>query len=539
MAADAVGTTERILLKFEPAGVPPLYGKVVRIFIGFLLVYTVVRGLVGASQRPFWLDEFCTLAVSGQPSLHDMWVAIKSGFDSAPPLFYLIERAALKVVDNKQIALRLPSILAFPCTVACVFAYARRCSGEVIASLCAVLLLSTSLFHSYLIEGRSYSLMIACVAFALLCYERYGDSQSIFWAVMLALGLILAESLHYYAVLAMIPFWIAEGFVLLRAWRFRWPIWLALAAGLSPLAVFWPMLSSYRAHYGSHVVFSSLVASGLPDFYGSYFLLDGAFGAALALVSFVAIAWSCFQRMSGGSMQTDGDGKTAADITLLSLIALPLIAFVLVRLTHAILTNRYVLVAIIGIVVGAAFVLSQARPGTVALAALFILSSVGIRELRFWRHSGRIPLGRELSVISADEFPEIENFIQAGGHLDLPVVFGPGLVYTQVAYYCPRHWTDRLVYLTDEEKEASREGNDSVVRLLRNLQNLMPLKLVEYSAFTTTHPQFLLYSEGEDWVLIYLNREGASIQVLEMDANRRLYLIKTQAASSPEERTAH
>jgi uncharacterized membrane protein len=505
------------------------------LFLIFLLVYTVARGVMGAKGRPFWFDEFCTLAISGQPSLHDMWDAIRRGFDSSPPLFYLIERAALKVTSNKQIALRLPSILAFPCTLACVFVYARRRSGELIACLCALLLLSTSLFHYYLIEGRSYSMMIACVAFALLCYERYTDSRSTFWAVMLGLGLILAECLHYYALLAMIPFWIAEGVSLLRTRRFRWPIWLALIAGLSPLAIFWPMLSSYRAYYGRHIVFSTLAASGLPDFYGSYFLLDGSFGVALALVSFVAIAWSRFRYVRDRSPQTSKDDKTAPDLCLLSLIALPLIAFVLVRLTHAILTNRYVLAATIGIVLGAAFALSHARPKTLALAALFILSSVGIRELRFWHHSGVSPLGRELSAVSVDEFPQIEKFVQSGGHLDLPVVICQGLIYTQLAYYSPPSWTGRFVYLVDEQKEQSITGTDSIVKVLLSLRNFMPLRLAEYSEFTASHREFLLYSEGEEWVLTYLNREGASIQLLEMEAHGRLYLVKVNDGSRSDE----
>ncbi len=61
---------------------------------------------------------------------------------------------ALRITTNKQVALRLPSILAFPCTLICVFAYVKRRSGELIACLCALLFLSTNLFHTYLIEAQ-------------------------------------------------------------------------------------------------------------------------------------------------------------------------------------------------------------------------------------------------------------------------------------------------------------------------------------------------------------------------------------------------
>jgi hypothetical protein len=80
----------------------------------------------------------------------------------------------------------------------------------------------------------------------------------------------------------------------------------------------------------------------------------------------------------------------------------------------------------------------------------------------------------------------------------------------------------------DREKEISCEGNDSVVRVLSGLREYMPLRLADYSQFTGAHPEFLLYSEGEDWVLTYLNREATSLELLKMDASRRLYLVKMQ-----------
>ena len=39
---------------------------------------------------------------------------------------------------------------------------------------------------------------------------------------MLGLSLALAESLHYYAVFSMLPFWVAEFVYSVRARRIRW-----------------------------------------------------------------------------------------------------------------------------------------------------------------------------------------------------------------------------------------------------------------------------------------------------------------------------
>ena len=69
-------------------------------------------------------------------------------------------------------------------------------------------------------EARSYSIMIACVALALVCYQRL---PSIRWAALLGVSLVLAESFHYYALLAMIPFLVAEAAVLVKAnGQVRW-----------------------------------------------------------------------------------------------------------------------------------------------------------------------------------------------------------------------------------------------------------------------------------------------------------------------------
>ena len=493
-------------------------------------MYAVARGIRGAAIRPFWLDEFCTLAIADRPNLHNMWTVLAGGFDSAPPLFYLIERLALGLLTKTQIALRLPSIIAFPCTLICVFVYAKKRSGELIGCICALLLLLSSLFYTYLIEARAYSMMIACVAFALVCYQRYMRLQPPFWAVLLGVSLVLAESLHYYAVFAMIPFWIAEGVVLVRTRRLRWPIWIALVCGMLPLVGFWFLLSAYRAYYGSHLVFSRPGLSDLMNIYGSFFLIDNAFVVALSVVTITAIAWLCM--LGGDSCQLNAEDENIAEgLLLLTLIALPVFAFVLVRLADAILTSRYVLATTIGLILGIGCLLSMLRPKGVALFALFALFSVGMREMRFWRHPEFSPMGPDSSVKTAGEFVHIEKFVQDGGLLDLPVVFGAGMVYAQIVYYSPPGWTGRLVFLTDEQKELSLAGTDTLARVLAGLRDSMPLRLTDYSNFTAAHNKFLLYSQGGDWVLTSLKHDEAAIQLLEIEPGRQLYLIKMKESS--------
>jgi len=496
--------------------------------MGLLAAYSVVRGLMGAAARPLWFDELLTLTIASQPNLHDMWSAIMRGFDTQPPAFYLLERACLALPIAKQIALRLPSIFAFPLVLVCVFTYVKKRNGEMVACLCAVLFFSTSLFRTYLTEARGYSLMFACIALALVCYQRF---SSIRWVVLLGLSLILAESFHYYAVFAMIPFGLAEIVLSLSTRRARWPIWAALACGTLPLMISWPILRAIKILYGSQV-FSRAVFSQVPGYYGSYFLTSHAFGLELAAVSIAAIVWSYLwpkQALLQPAGHQANDVSEAA--LLLGLNVLPLIVFVLVSLTHGVLLDRYALATTIGVAFGIASALYTVRPEAIVLFAILLFPTVGRQEGSFWRHKGVQTL-RPYSIQSPTEFGQIQEFVQSGGHPNLPVVITQGMVYFQMVYYSPPEWTKRLVYLTDSDKELAFEGTDTIVKAMVGLRDYSPVRVVNYGQFTTTQREFLVYSDGAGWILENLSREAASVRLLKLDKGRCLYLMQMRA--SPE-----
>src|SRR5208337_5695249 len=98
-----------------------------------LVVYVIVRGMAAAAMKPFWFDELLTWAVSSQPSMGAVWAALTRAVDGQPLGFYAIERIASSFSHNKEIALRLPAILAMPCTMVCVFVFVKKRSGELIA----------------------------------------------------------------------------------------------------------------------------------------------------------------------------------------------------------------------------------------------------------------------------------------------------------------------------------------------------------------------------------------------------------------------
>ena len=493
------------------------YGRPAKIFIAALCAYAVLRGLRGAISRPFWFDELFTVAIAGQKTLGDMWMAMRRGFDSAPPLFYLIERFALAVPIKKEVALRLPSILAFPCTLVSLYTYAKRRHGEMIACVCAFLVLSTILFHTYPIEARSYSMMIACIVSAMVCYQRLPSRR---WTVAFGLSLVVAESLHYYAVLAMVPFWFAEVFLVLRTRSIRWPVWAALVCGVLPLIVFWRFIMAFKMFYGPNI-FARPSFEAVHGYYASFFLLnENAIGRALLVVAVVSLIWWA------SSAFKEGDQIAVEAILLLSMAALGYIVYPLVKALHGLLLIRYVMVASVGIILGFACTLSLAGRRAALIFALFALCVMGMRESRFWRTPTNDPFMQWFSATSKQKIRDVEQIVRAGGHDDLPVVISDCLLYSQLAYYLPPNFTTRLVYLTDEKRELRYTKADTSSRSILGARDFLPFHLADYSEFLADRGEFLLYSEGLDWYSPALKDEGASMDPL----GRGLYLVRLRSS---------
>jgi 4-amino-4-deoxy-L-arabinose transferase-like glycosyltransferase len=186
---------------------------------GLLLIYALVRSLFAAAGRPFWYDELLTQTVAGLGSWQRIMEALRLPADGQPPLFYVIEHFASKICANQQIALRLPAAAGLMVTLICVFVYAKRSRGGAIALLCSAALMLTCVFQSYAEEARPYSMVLALIAFAMVCYQRSGAAV---WVALFGVSLALAGALHYLAVLAMVPFGVAELFESWRIGKMRW-----------------------------------------------------------------------------------------------------------------------------------------------------------------------------------------------------------------------------------------------------------------------------------------------------------------------------
>ena len=486
--------------------------------VSVLIAYASVRSFFAAASKPFWYDELLTVILTGQSSLSAVWRALSQAVDGQPIGFYLIERAAHALTRDPHIAFRIPSIFAFACALLCVFLFVKRRSGALYALLCTSMLLLTVVYSTYAVEARPYGLLLACIAFALLCYQRAPEPL---WLVLLGLSLASAESLHYYAVFALFPLGLAEIALSIQTRRLRPAVWLALAAAFLPLVGFWPLLLRLKRYYGPHI-WDPPTLRHVGGTYGWLLNMPSRvhpeIAAAVVLVLLCVLAALVFRSVRAACMASPFFHE---HVLVWALLALPFAAFVATKIAHGGFDHKYVLPAVLGIPLGAGYVLGRLRRSVVVLLAVLVVSILAVQEARFWV-AQRGHLGEVVSPVAS-----LENSVDLAGHTNLPVVVSDTLDYLTFVYYASPSLAGRLVAVVDPPEEVAYAGTDSLDRNLARLRLFYPLRVYGFQAFASDHPRFLLYSDGSinDWWPRRLGDDGYSLEVVAAEGGRKVYLV--------------
>jgi 4-amino-4-deoxy-L-arabinose transferase-like glycosyltransferase len=482
-----------------------------------LVAYALVRSLAYAGMRPLSIDELYTQAVCRQASLAAIWKALSQGADGQPPVFYLIERSTAWISLNEHIGYRLLPVLGFLCTLILVYVFVKTQNGAVPALVCASLLLMSPLFTIYAAEARPYSPLTACIAIALVCYQR---TPALPWVGALFLSLFVACSIHYYAVLALSPFFLAELAVVYETKKVRFWVWLALIAALVPLWIYWPLLMQIKQHWGPHF-FAPVSLRALPLMYAWYLGVAPAWAMALLGAAFVAVLTTLVPMTS---QRSDPKGSPVASganrVLALGLIVLPIVGFAAARFAHTAIVDRYFLPATLGIVAAAGDVLSRLKPKGLVVAAMFVLLAVGVQELGFWTS----PRHR---VVPAEQVGGLANFAEAVHHEDLTIVVSGVDAYLECWHYAPPVLRQRILALVDPANAAMYTGldTDQIPIALRSFE---PVAIRDFAPFAAEHPVFLLYSTGSvlDWWPARLADDGHRLQLLATHGREAMFLVE-------------
>jgi hypothetical protein len=494
-----------------------------------LMVYSVVRNTLKASILHFWFDELCTWILAHQPNVSSIWRALLHGADGHPPPFYLLEKLSSHFVSNDEIAFRLPSILGFCLMQWCLYVCLRRRHSAAVSFAASLLPFLTPLYSVYATEARGYSLAAAFLCLALVSYQRVPDLR---WTLMLALSLVAAQSSHFYSFIMMTPFFLAEAVFWLKTKSFRPRVWAAITCGYLPLIAFYSVLSHLKAYYSDHPQMMHPTLLGTLHSYGWLF---GAARASSVSPYLPTVLWSLLAAgalLFTGSLllnsirgNPDKNATFHEDALIAGFLLLPIILFVVIRITHGVLAGRYLLAVTFGVAFAAARGLSLLNRKSVLLLAVLLVANIAILDAGFWfTYYGAYELGFR-------QPKPLEELAGKAGHSDLPVVASDGHDYLETHHYATPEWRERLTFLADPAAALAFGHSDFNDKELLALRDFAKLRVFEFSDFQNSRKPFLLYSNPRedndpDWFVAYLQAKGWTLQKLTSAGNRTVFLVQ-------------
>ena len=505
-----------------------------RLLVGsilLLMIYSAVRNTLKASIRHFWFDELCTWIMVHQPNWATLWNALTRAADSQPPPFYLIEKFFNGIIPNEHIAFRMPSILGFCCLQWCLFVLVKRRYGTAIAFITSLIPFLTPLYSIYAVEARGYSLATASLSLALVAYQKAPLPR---WMFLLALSLAAAQSSHFYSFIMMTPIFAAETLFFLKTKSFRWQVWTAFACGISPLLFFWPILSRIKGYYTEHPWMHPTMFGTLRLYGWILGIQRGtAEGFSWSLVVWLSIAASCIAIAAiliyrALRSNPNEDPLFQENVLAAGFLLLPLLLFVVIKITHGVLAPRYLLSVTFGLVLLAARGLSRLNPKSVLVIGGCLCASIAILDASFWfSYYGDSQMGFL-------QPKPVEQLVSKAGHADLPVVTSDGHDYLESEHYATPEWKKRLTFLADYPAALAYGRSDFNDKELLVLRDFAPLRVFDYDKFKVAHSEFLLYSNpaeenDPDWFVLWLLADGWSLQKLTSSGHTTVYLAKLRS----------
>ena len=490
------------------------------LFLALLVSYVAVTDLSRAARRFFWFDEICTVAVARQETPRKIWDALKAAADTNPPLFYMVEAGSKRIFRDEQVGYRFPSVLAFAATSIALFVFARRLGGSLAGIAAATFPLLTPLHEIYAIEARPYALIVACLAIALALWQ---DVERRGRGVLLAVVLAIATSLHYYAIFGVVPLALGEAVLIVRQRKVRLTVWAALLCAFVPLGLFWPLLSSLKTYYGANFWAKPHVSMALGIWDWLLNLGYGwGIGLALSLLAGV-LAGIVIDR----KRHSNAEAHLEERVVILGLLCLPTIAFLITKLTHGGLTQRYGLATILGFALAIAYLTARSGRRVAAWAAMFFLITFAVSEGRRVVHER---LDRPVAKTGVNpETDQLSKMIQHANTPNLPVVISNDINYLPDAYYRPANYSVNFLALIDYRAALAYRQSDSADRALTALAHYLPLNVREFDPFIKQNPRFLLLSSGDprrDWLPKRLIDDGYVLRPVGTESGAILYFVE-------------
>jgi hypothetical protein len=482
------------------------------------LVLFVAGSLVESEIRPFWNDEYFTIAVAQQPTLKDAAVALEHGVDLTPPLFHLITRWSTQLVGLNRIGLRLPAVAGFGVLLFVLYRFVSRSFGPSYGLVAMMIPVLTG-FEYYSSEGRGYGLTLGFAALAVLAWQA-GETRASGWPRSLACAVALCCSIfcHSYAVFLLLPLAVAEIVRSLLQRRWRLHFWCSMILPVATIAFVYG-----QSRHAMSINGSSFPAA-LGDIRKFYIYLFEPFAMTLTVL-IAAFTVLSLLRSSPSAGDEPVAHPVAADVVLATgLLLLPVFIVPISMFAKLLFMYRYSAISVIGCAILFAWFLRfldrwRSPSGVVCLVVIGTVFGIheSRRVMRFALHPQPEQIRRPF------EDPDAKN---------LPVFAQDPYLYLEMLFNWPAEQVANLHYVLDPQLSLhylEQSGTEA------NIAQLLPVKKLQvetYAELRAKPRQFLLYydiamdrADIKGWLLMKLLDDGIPVQLLRRHGSILVYRV--------------
>lgn len=475
------------------------------LLVGGILGFYLVLSIRLAQLKPLWTDEFFTLYLSRLDPAQ-LWAALSTGGDQHPPTFYLLHHVILRSLGEASWVLRLPALLGFLLMMLCLFRFvAHRTS--VAYGIVAMLIPLVTIGQDFAYEARGYSLLLGFLALAAVCWQQSGDRR---WRTAGSLGLAAALTggvlSHYYSVLLIPAFALAEAVRSFRCKAWIPSVWIALCTPVLPLIAFLPLIKSSSGFAATFWARPRL--SEIPLYY------EKTLGPGLACLLLCLAVAGIYQAVSIKSKQPKiSVAKTVpAEELILALVlsAVPIIVYAFGKTITGVFAWRYAIGGAAGMAMLFGFVCFRLFRGSLIVAWLITLICLGsfavVARTQMHRFADRQVALHNLIVWLAKEAKGSE-----------PLVIGDSEAFYELSYYSPSAMKPRYVYLADTNRAFKYLRQDTLDRSIGLLAPWFGLNVQPYEPYVQAHQRMTVFwvpNSGWNWLFFALVDEGKQLTVV-------------------------
>lgn len=487
--------------------------RLASVALAFILTITAVIALAWSGNKLLNQDEMFVLQTDTVPTAAQLLnIQLHTSISLDPPVYHLLAHAATRVFGPTPLALRLPSLAGYLLMQLCLFLYVCRAAGERAGLLAAALPTITATLY-YAAEARPYGLLLGLFALTLVAYQsatREIDESARFHTsvqrsrvralFLLAVAIALTLNTHYFGILLLVPVYAAELTRTFICRRLDKQVATAILVGTATFSFTIPF---QRAAAAFHVHYYNLANTGpraITQAYRSLFVdytqaslhIQRIVAIVFVLLTFcfltaLALRWRSFHLPPGEAA------------FLLALSALPFFGYLLAHfVTHSI-EVRYVLGAVVAIVVLVALLAEPLLKSTSTSALTMVSVTLAIL------YAGALHIHAEArksqSILRSIELPTaLQNamhddpsrrlYFQEVGHFEIAQYYTPDpSIRARIT----------LVYSADREIRFDRHDTEALTA--ERLSHFSTLPIVPYDTLLADPSPhlFVLYQGGWDW----------------------------------------